>query len=65
MAKSSCCINEVRTKELLAAAGLFDDFDETGLELFDGGNVVCEDAHVASLSWDVHLDAVLMSLLAN
>jgi hypothetical protein len=50
---------------LLAAAGFFNDLDEAGLELFDGGDVVCEDAHVAGLSWEVHLDAVFDTLVSQ
>lgn len=54
-----------RTEVLLAAAGFFDDFNEAGLELFDGGDVVGEDAHIACLGWDVHLHAVTHVGLAN
>ena len=42
-----------RTKELFAATALLDDFDQTGLELLDGGNVVRENAHLAGLGRNV------------
>jgi len=40
---------------LLGAAALLDHFNETGLELFDGGNVLCQNTHVSRFGWKVDL----------
>lgn len=48
-----------RTEELLAATGLLNNLNKTGLELLDGGNVAGEDTHLAGLCGNVHLDAVV------
>ncbi len=48
-----------RTEELLAASALLNDFDKTGLQLLDGGNVVGEDTHLSGLGGDVDLDDIL------
>lgn len=47
------------TEEGLGAAALLDDLDDAGLELLNGGNVVCEDTHLTRLGGDVDLDDVL------
>lgn len=48
-----------RTEELLAAARLLDDLDQTGLQLLDGGHVVGEDTHISGLGGQVDLDDIL------
>lgn len=45
-------------EELLAAALLLDDLDQTRLQLLNGWHVVCQDTHVAGFRWEVDLDAV-------
>lgn len=51
-----------RTEELLAAARLLDDLNETRLQLLDGWNVVGENTHLSGLGWDVDLHTVLSSV---
>jgi hypothetical protein len=46
-----------RTEKLLAASALLNDFDDAGLQLLDGWNVLSEDTHLSSLGGNVHLDA--------
>ena len=46
-----------RTEVLLAATALFNNLDQTRLQLFDGRYVVGEHTHLARLRWEVHLDA--------
>ena len=48
-----------RTEVLLGGAALLEDFDETGLELLDGGNVVGEDTHLTGGGGDVDLGPVI------
>ncbi len=48
-----------RTEELLAAAALLDNFDQTRLQLLDRRNVVGQDAHLTGLGRDVDLDHIL------
>ena len=47
-----------RTEELLGATALLNDFNKTGLQLFDGGNVVGEDTHLTGLGGNVDLDTI-------
>lgn len=47
------------TEELLGAATLLNNFDNTRLELLDRWDVVCEDTHLARFRGDVDLDDVL------
>lgn len=47
----------VRTEKLLVAAALFNDLDQTRLELLDGGHVLREDTHLSRFGRDVHLHA--------
>lgn len=49
----------LHTEELLAAAALLDDLDQTGLQLLDGGDVVGEDTHLSGLGGEVDLDDIL------
>lgn len=46
-------------EELLAAATVLDDLNQTGLQLLDGGNVVGENTHLSGLGGDVDLDDIL------
>lgn len=46
-----------RQEELLAAAALLDDLDESGLQLLDGRDVVGQDTHLAGFRGEVNLDA--------
>lgn len=48
-----------RTEELLAAATVLDDLNQTGLQLLNGGNVVGEDTHLSGLGGDVDLNNIL------
>jgi hypothetical protein len=48
-----------RTEVLLGGAALLEDFDETGLELFDRGNVVGEDTHLTGGGGNVDLGTVI------
>jgi hypothetical protein len=56
-----------RQEELLVAAVLLDDLDQTGLQLLNGGNVVGEDTHITGLGGKVNLDAAesVMSVIAR
>ena len=56
-----------RKEELLVAAGLLDDLDQTRLQLLDGRNVIGEDTHITGLGGKVDLDAAqsLMSVTRN
>ena len=56
-----------RQEELLVAAGLLDDLNQTRLQLLDGGDVVGENTHVTGLGGKVDLDAVesVMSVIAR
>lgn len=56
-----------REEELLVAAGLLDDLDQTGLQLLNGSNVVGENTHVTGLGGKVDLDAAqsVMSVIAR
>ena len=49
-----------RTEESLASSTLLDDLNESGLQLFDGRNVVGKDTHITRFSWDVDLDTVYL-----
>ena len=46
-----------RQEELLAAALLFNNLDQTRLQLLDGGDVVGQDTHVTGFRGQVDLDA--------
>lgn len=48
-----------RTEELLVAAALLNNLDQAGLQLLDGGDVVCEDTHISGLGGQVDLDDIL------
>ena len=48
-----------RTEELLGAAGLLNNLNQTRLQLLNRGNVVGEDTHLAGLRGDVDLDDLL------
>ena len=48
-----------REEELLAAAALLDDLNESGLQLLDGRNVVGQDTHLAGFRGEVDLDAAI------
>jgi hypothetical protein len=50
---------DVRTEELLAATALFDDLNQTRLQLLNRGNVVGEDTHFSGLGGNVDLDDIL------
>lgn len=56
-----------REEELLVAARLLDDLDQTRLQLLDGGDVVGEDTHITGLGGKVDLDAAesVMSVTAR
>lgn len=56
-----------RQEELLVAARLLNDLDQTGLQLLDGGNVVGKDTHITGLGGKVDLNAVqsVMSVIAR
>ena len=56
-----------RQEELLVAAGLLDDLNQTRLQLLDGGDVVGEDTHITGLGGKVDLDAAqsVMSVIAR
>lgn len=56
-----------RQEELLVAARLLDDLDQARLQLLDGGDVVGEDTHIASLGGKVDLDTAdsIMSVIAR
>lgn len=47
-----------RTEELLGATALLNNLNETGLQLFDRGNVVGEDTHLTGLGGNVDLDTI-------
>jgi hypothetical protein len=51
-----------RTEELLAGTAFLDDFDQTGLQLLDGRDVVGEDTHLTGLGRNVDLDDILGSV---
>lgn len=46
------------TEELLGATAFLNDLNETGLQLFDRGNVVGEDTHLTGLGGNVDLDTI-------
>lgn len=48
-----------RTEELLAAAALLDNLNQTGLELLNRGDVVGENTHLSGLGGKVDLDDIL------
>jgi hypothetical protein len=45
-----------RTEELLAATALFNNLDETWLQLFNRWHVVCQYTHIASLCGKIYLN---------
>lgn len=47
-----------RQEELLAAAALLNDLDESGLQLLDGRHVVGQDTHLTGFRGEVDLDTV-------
>lgn len=47
------------TEELLAAAAVFNNLDQAGLQLLDGGDVVGEDTHLSGLGGNVDLHDTL------
>jgi hypothetical protein len=49
----------VRTEKLLASSVLFDNFNETRLQLLDRRNMVCQDAHFSGLGWEIDLNHIL------
>lgn len=54
-ANQSC----VRTEELFASTTLLNYLNETGLQLFNGRNVVCKHTHLAGFRGNVDLDDIL------
>lgn len=54
-----------RTEELFAATTLLNDLDQTGLQLFDRRDVLCEDTHFSGLGGNVNLDTVAVEASAR
>jgi hypothetical protein len=47
------------TEKLLATVSIFDDFNQTRLQLLNRGNVVGKDAHLARFCWNIDLHDIL------
>lgn len=55
----------ILTEELLAAAGFFNNLDQSGLQLLDSRDVLSEDTHLSGFSGQVDLNTAVANMSAE